>query len=273
MFETDGIPSSWITKINQFDELWVPTEWGRSVFIKSGVKEDKLRVFGEPINTTHYNPSVEQSVDLFFCIEKGNNSHLPSFLISCNLNYNKGSILIPSILLKEKKEKSKVPYFFFLSIFKFEERKGYKTLLTAFVSAFRGYKGKRVVLFIRSSFDLVVRRIVVDYLRKEFGNDLDSPDFPTIVFISSSLKYGDLPYFYKAADAFVLPTRGEGFGLPLAEAMSMEIPVIATNWSGNTAFMHEDNSFPIKVDKFMRAKIENHNWAHASLSHLVEIMK
>ena len=37
---------------------------------------------------------------------------------------------------------------------------------------------------------------------------------------------------YAAADAFVLPTRGEGWGLPIAEAMAMAMPVIATNWSG-----------------------------------------
>ena len=40
---------------------------------------------------------------------------------------------------------------------------------------------------------------------------------------------------YAAADAFVLPTRGEGWGLPIAEAMAMALPVIATNWSGPTA--------------------------------------
>lgn len=30
-----------------------------------------------------------------------------------------------------------------------------------------------------------------------------------------------MPQLYKACDAFVLPTRGEGWGLPVMEAMSM----------------------------------------------------
>ena len=75
-----------------------------------------------------------------------------------------------------------------------------------------------------------------------------------------------LPSLYAAADAFVLhaaggghagrerwakerceqvlPSRGEGWGRPHAEAMAMGLPVIATNWSGPTAFMSgETGSF------------------------------
>ena len=50
---------------------------------------------------------------------------------------------------------------------------------------------------------------------------------------------------YAAADAFVLPTRGEGWGLPIAEAMAMALPVIATNWSGPTALLSTHNSYPL----------------------------
>ena len=75
-----------------------------------------------------------------------------------------------------------------------------------------------------------------------------------------------LPSLYAAADAFVLhaaggghagrelwakerceqvlPSRGEGWGRPHVEAMAMGLPVIATNWSGPTAFMSgETGSF------------------------------
>jgi glycosyltransferase involved in cell wall biosynthesis len=46
-------------------------------------------------------------------------------------------------------------------------------------------------------------------------------------------------------DAFVLPTRGEGWGLPIAEAMAMTLPVIVTNYSGCAAYLRDDNSYPI----------------------------
>ena len=41
--------------------------------------------------------------------------------------------------------------------------------------------------------------------------------------------YLDLPAFYSAADAFVLPTFYEGFGLPMLEAMACGCPVVTSN--------------------------------------------
>lgn len=48
-------------------------------------------------------------------------------------------------------------------------------------------------------------------------------------------------------DCFVLPTRGEGWGMPLLEAMAYGRPVIATDWSAHTDFMTEDVAYPLRV--------------------------
>ena len=47
------------------------------------------------------------------------------------------------------------------------------------------------------------------------------------------------------ADAFVLATRGEGWGLPVMEAMAMALPVIVTNTSGCSQYLTLENSFPL----------------------------
>ena len=49
----------------------------------------------------------------------------------------------------------------------------------------------------------------------------------------------------QAADAFVLPSRGEGWGRPHVEAMAMGLPLLATNWSGPTAYLDDSVGYPI----------------------------
>ena len=44
--------------------------------------------------------------------------------------------------------------------------------------------------------------------------------------------YEALPALFASADAFVLPSHGEGWGLPLMEAMAMELPTIGTAFGG-----------------------------------------
>lgn len=42
---------------------------------------------------------------------------------------------------------------------------------------------------------------------------------------------------YNAFDVFALPTMGEGWGLPIAEAMSAGLPVLVTDYSGHVEFV------------------------------------
>jgi glycosyltransferase involved in cell wall biosynthesis len=60
-----------------------------------------------------------------------------------------------------------------------------------------------------------------------------------------ALSREDMRTLYSLAHVFVLPTRGEGWGLPCVEAMAMQLPVIVTNFSGPTAYLGIDNSFPL----------------------------
>lgn len=74
---------------------------------------------------------------------------------------------------------------------------------------------------------------------------------PRYVIITTEFPQMELPRLYKAANAFVLPTRGEGWGLPIMQAMAMEMPAIATNWSGPTDFMTKDTSYLLDVEKMV----------------------
>lgn len=52
----------------------------------------------------------------------------------------------------------------------------------------------------------------------------------------------------RCCDVYVSMHRAEGFGLGLAECMSIGKPVIATGWSGNMEFMTESNSCLVEYD-------------------------
>ena len=58
----------------------------------------------------------------------------------------------------------------------------------------------------------------------------------------------DLSLLYQRHDVFVLPTKGEGWGLPLIEAAAAGMPIITTMWSGNTQFLNPIHTSVIPVE-------------------------
>lgn len=49
--------------------------------------------------------------------------------------------------------------------------------------------------------------------------------------ILHNVPFGDLPAFYRCAEVFVYPSRYEGFGIPILEALESEVPVVAATGS------------------------------------------
>lgn len=79
---------------------------------------------------------------------------------------------------------------------------------------------------------------------------------PRIV-ILSRIPQTEIPQLYASVDVLVIPSFGEGWGRPHVESMSSGVPVIATNWSGPTAYMNEVNGLPIRVHSFIPAEYAN----------------
>lgn len=66
-----------------------------------------------------------------------------------------------------------------------------------------------------------------------------------IILLEAKDSLEELEMLYSIADTYISLHRSEGFGLNLAEAMHRGLPVIATDWSGNTDFMNSDCSILI----------------------------
>jgi len=66
-----------------------------------------------------------------------------------------------------------------------------------------------------------------------------------VIVESRKLEVKDLVKIYHMAHCFIFPSYGEGFGLPLAEAMSTGLPCIYVPWSGVTEFANNKNAIPL----------------------------
>ena len=96
--------------------------------------------------------------------------------------------------------------------------------------------------------------------------------------LSAMLEKRAVHSLIRACDALVSLHRSEGFGLVLAEAMSLGVPVVATGWSANTDFMDEGNSCPVSshlVDTggaYVPLR-QRQQWAEPDLSHAAAQMR
>jgi glycosyltransferase involved in cell wall biosynthesis len=104
----------------------------------------------------------------------------------------------------------------------------------------------------------------------------DRASRPPVRLLASELPLRSLPRLYAAADAFVLPSRGEGWGRPHVEAMAMGLPVLATNWSGPAAYLSEATGYPLPYELAPVAdelRLPGHRWAEPSVSALRATMR
>jgi glycosyltransferase involved in cell wall biosynthesis len=266
------------------DELWVPTQWHKKVFENlltqfSRGSRPEVVVVGEAVNTSLFNPSLEP------------------------VKPNKGCRFIDNNVKCEVDHK-----FVFLSIFKWERRKGWDILLRAFWQTFQ--PSDNVLLLIHSYLppphgdNPNITALLEEFAQQAFGKalqELAETRWLSELLCSShshsqaltpqsrywqqllhshnndgnahcmaaGLSRREIRRLYAISDAFVLPTRGEGWGLPIAEAMAMGMPVLVTNYSGPTAYITADNAYPIDVEDTLDAL----SYATPKEKHLMSLLR
>jgi len=171
--------------------------------------------------------------------------------------------------------------FNFLSIFQWNFRKGFDVLLEAYLKEFKEEEEVALILKTHGFNNSVIEQ---QRVRKEIWRlknlilGSNKPG-PKIIFLREMLPR--LEYLYRLVDCFVLPSRGEGWGMPYLEAMACRIPTIGTNYSGNLEFMNEKNSKLIDIKgevpcsnmlgfKWYTSEMK---WADPSVSSLQEVMR
>jgi glycosyltransferase involved in cell wall biosynthesis/cytochrome c-type biogenesis protein CcmH/NrfG len=242
MFETDRISPEWVASCNRMDEVWVPSQYNVETFAASGVERSKLVVIPGAVDSEFFDPARHTVYPL------------PN-----QARFN------------------------FLSIFEWSSRKGWDVLLAAYLREFSAEDDVclwlRTYLFSKPEGDPTeeIRRRIADFTAT-LG--LGDKKIPRIELIADQVPSDQLPGLYLACDCYVAPSRGEGWGRPQHEAMLMERPVIATNWSANTEFMSEETSYLIDYEMVEARGLEpelwhykGHHWANPSETHLRSLMR
>jgi glycosyltransferase involved in cell wall biosynthesis len=132
--------------------------------------------------------------------------------------------------------------FVFVSVFDFQHRKNPESLLRAYWEVFTSDDQVLLVIKTYGSSRKEIRSVIKNYKRKLGFGENTAP----LYVMTGICEEKQLKGLYTAGDAFVLPTRGEGVGLPFIEALSSGLPVIATGWGGQMDFLNEKNSFLVK---------------------------
>lgn len=101
-------------------------------------------------------------------------------------------------------------------------------------------------------------------------------DFPDVLIIEDDLSDSQLKALYEQCHSLVAPSRAEGFGLPLAEAMLTGIPVITTGWSGQLDFCSDETAWLVDY-RFELARTHfnlfDSVWAEPDVSSLAQRMR
>jgi len=148
------------------------------------------------------------------------------------------------------------------------ERKNPFGVVRAFKEAFTDKED--AVLFIKcshSSFDPESRALLQNACKRE-----------NIRLLDAVIPRRDIDALISTCNCYVSLHRCEGFGLTIAEPMSLGKPVIATAYSGNLDFMTPSNSFLVKyslveIDTDHGPYKKGSLWADPDLDHAAQLMR
>lgn len=250
--EGTKIPYNWVSIMNDDDvDLVITMSTPMSkLFIENGVNPNKLFALGHGVDTDKFKPLPDK-----------------------DSNGTKLGYVRPYTFLYVNGWRTSIGR---------KDRKGPEILLDAW------YKGgfwqdPDVQLYMKLNmvYEEQPRDIYAD-IKKHLGYDLTQ--WKNVIIDDVNYPEEELPKIYKNADVFVSPTKGEGFGITIAEAMSTGLPVIVpfNEYAGYMDFCYPNNvkkAIFIRIDhteeidsRLMGHLYSGSKWHIPSTEHLIQQM-
>jgi glycosyltransferase involved in cell wall biosynthesis len=215
-WEYGYIPKEWVAKIGTMvSEVWCNSRYVMDVYKNSGVPEEKLACTPLGVDTSILNPNA---LPYIFTDEAG----------------------AARMYGRQRKDP-----FVFLYVGGTIERKGFDILLDAYLKAFSAYDD--VVLVIKATG---TKSVYSDSDHSERLTALAADaSRPRIVYLDNDLTAREMAGIYTAADCLVAPYRGEGFCLPVLEAMACGVPSIVTSGGSTDDFVDDETGWRVPAKR------------------------
>ena len=242
-WEADRLPASWGSSIRALNEIWAPCELVKSACIRSG--------FRGPVHI------------------------VPTPSSTC---YASVPVSIPSPMTNDFVLSKDV--FKFYSIFQWHERKGYKELLKAYFSEFSGNDNVILILKVNSlnTPGYTNDRIKVDIIK--IKRKLNLKKYPKVYLIDDILPKDYISGIHQYCDCYVAPHHGEGWGMPIHDAIDFGNHIVTTNFGGITEFLDKNSANiidhemgPVKNMDWSRLYSPSQSWAYPNIDSLRSNMR
>lgn len=141
--------------------------------------------------------------------------------------------------------------FNFLSVAQWGPRKNVEATVASFLEEFRDDSDVGLVLKVNIAKNSITDRIICERKIKQIKSNFSDAKCK-VYLLHGNMSEGEMRglYTHPKIKAIISTTHGEGFGLPLFEAASCGLPVIAPKWSGHVDFLmaqvKEDNKLKMR---------------------------
>lgn len=225
LVETDKCNPKWIECINKMDLVIVPSQFVKKTIYDTGVNvTTKIVVIGES-----YHESIDKEIEEI------------DFNISTSFNF---------LIFGQ-----------FTGALPQTDRKNLFNTVKWLCEEFKDNENVGIVFKTNSGRSTKIDKEITTNLIRRLSKEVRVGNYPKIHVIHGNMSPEEVASLYKnkKINAIVSATRGEGFGLPLLEAASSSLPVIATNWSGHLDFLNLGSFIKLDYDlkEVDKRKIDN----------------
>lgn len=221
VWETTKIPSTdmggqtrmnWVYQMNRMDEIWTASTDSAEAYERSGV-DIPIEIFTGPVDTDFYKPGMDE---------------LPILGLTVDQNGN-------TIARKDRP-------FVIGFMGQWTKRKNIEGWLVWLMTQFAKDKVVGLLKTYGSHLDQHQTQPIygrINAVRNQISSEVDGAG---IICMTEKLTDKEVAQWFQSVDMYVSFSRGEGYALPVVQAMACGVPVAHTNWGGPKDYITHDQS-------------------------------